>query len=199
MLINNAMSVKVEHCKFMNNNGKCPSLEDRNTLNYTTQNSGGIGLLYDSSSSAEVHIENCTFINCSADDSLIESNQQNCSDNDSLIESDQQNCSADESLSESDHLPYTYVTFGHGGALFIFLNNASDINVSVSDSMFINCTAHHSGGAITVSMRSSSRYNTMVIHSTSFTSCHAEKTGGGVSVQVIKEKFYCIISVVMNV
>lgn len=195
MVIRNAMSVKVKHSRFAYSHGKHPNLEDRNTLSFTTQNSGGIGLLYDGSSSAEFHIENCMFINCSADDSLIESNQQNCSANDSLVESDQQNCFANESLPENSHLSYTYVSFGHGGALFIFLNNASDINVSVSDSMFVNCTAHHSGGAITVSMRNSSRYNTVGIHSTSFTNCHAEKTGGGLSIQVMKG---IMLSVAMN-
>lgn len=161
MLIRDTVSLKVEHCKFMYNNGMRPYLGGRNTLNFSTQNSGGIALLYDGFSSGEAHIENCVFINCSAN----------------------------ALLPESSHLPYSYVPFGHGGGLLIFFNNPSSIIVSVSDSMFINCTAHHSGGAITVSMINSPKNNLVVIRNTSFTNCHAEKTGGGLSVQVMKRKW----------
>ena len=119
MVIRNVVSAKVEHSKFEYNNGKRPYLEDRNTKFHNTNSGVSVCcmMLFKCWSS----IEDCVFINCSADDPIIESNQQNYSDNDSLFESDQQNCSANESLPESSHLPYTYVSFGHGGALFIFL------------------------------------------------------------------------------
>lgn len=162
-MIRNAGSVNIEHCKFMENNGSRPYLDDENILNFTTQNSGGIALLYDNFSRGVAHVENCVFLDCSASDSS----------------------------SNPNHLPYSYVPYGHGGALFIHYYCASNINVSVINSEFINNTAHHSGGAITVSMIKSPRNNQVVIRNTSFTNCHAERTGGGLSIQVMTCNFSC--------
>ena len=155
----NTQSVRVENCVFADNFGIRPDLRaDETAFNFRTLNSGGLGLLYTTSSLAVATVHNCTFMNNSA---------------------------SVHPLNANDPRPQPYTPFGHGGALVIhFSNYTNNSMIEINDCVFHSNSAYHSGGAIYVTMIKHPRNNHLVIRNSLFFNCTANRTGGGLSVQV---------------
>ena len=124
---------------------------------------GGLTVLWTNQPDFSVltHVKNCSFINNTA-------NVSSSNDDDLELR------------------PNLYILRGHGGALLVAFNNASNNTLLVEDSQFINNTALFNGGGIFVSFYNESYENQVIINRTTIDGNRCNSVGGGISMNTFE-------------